>query len=685
MNVNFNRFQASLFSCLALLTGIEILSASEKDTIGLTDLLARKPGADGSGIRVGQVEAGIGYQANPAAAGQPASKFSFFDNDATYPVSGVYEASKVSSHANNVANNFYDVNTGVATDVPEIYIFSANIFYNDLVTSQIDTGCKVVNQSFVFPALSAIETANVQNDYDDYADRFQTLFVNGANNGSTTEVALPGTMYNGITVGREDLNSSTGPTYDGRSKPDMIGPGSASSYSTPYVAGAAAVLIEAGLAGEGGTGTASDAADIRTVKALILNGAVKDAAWSHTATAPLDTRRGAGMLQLDHSYQILEGGQHGSTSGSHQSSSGGTHIPSSAQVGNVASNLGWDFRTITNSVGVFSPTRERVENYYFDHASVKDVVATLTWNKQRNKNNINNLDLYLYDADTGAVVDSSVSTLDNVEHIYSRNLPTGRYVLQVVKRLGNKVSNAEDYALAFRFSDPAPLAPSAITATSNSTSTIDLTWVDNSTDELNFELQRSGLSSRAFDTVAVLPADTLSYTDTGLATGTRYYYRVKATNLAGDSFYSNVSNARTLTQLENWRFINYGISNNTGAGADGQDPDNDGLINLMEYALGTDPNIAESLNGGMAQPQASVVEVSGDQYLEINVVRAEKKSDLNYIVEVSDDLEGRIWVAATDIILDTGTTLRVRDNVAINSSGAPAAKFIRLRVELKSN
>ncbi len=657
-----------------------VLSASEKDTIGLTDLLARKPGADGSGLRIAQVEAGTAYQPSPAGAAQPASKFSFYDADSLYPVAGSYNSSKQSGHANLVANNFFDLNTGVATDVSEIFVFDADHFFNGVVSANTqDIGASVVNQSFIFtlnPATQQSTIELVQQRYDNYADKFGILFVNGVNNGSSTAVVPPASSYNCIAVGREDLASSTGTTYDGRSKPDMIAPGSASSYAAPYVAGAAAVLMEAAANSDGGSGTATAAADPRTVKALILNGAVKDFSWTHSSTQPLDTRRGAGMLEINHSHLILEGGKHNSISGSDESS-GGVHTPSSSTSGNVASPIGWNFETITDSSFSIFTTRDRVENYYFDHTTVKDVVATLTWNRQLNKTSINNLDLYLFNANTGAVVESSVSAVDNVEHIYSRDLPIGRYVLQVVKRGSGRVSNSEEYALAFRFSEPAPDAPTTLVATTISNNQIDLTWSDNSSDELNFELQRSTLSGRAYNTVFTLAADTTSYSDTSLSGGSKYYYRVKATNANGDSFYSNVVTATTLIYLEDWRQDNFGTTANTGDAANDADPDNDGVNNLTEFALSTDPNSGDGDDGGMTQPKASMVEDGGSTYLQITVNRKEKKPEIDYIVEVKAGLLDATWTPATTVLEDTATTLRVRDNVAI---GAGMHRFIRLRV-----
>ena len=122
----------------------------------------------------------------------------------------------------------------------------------------------------------------------------------------------PATCYNGIGVGAYGGSSSIGPTLDnGRAKPDITAPGlRTTSFSTPQVAGAAAVLMQAGLRGDGG-GDTNSAADIRTVKALLLNGAIKPADWTNHAASPLDTRYGAGVLNVFNSYKQLAGGKHG--------------------------------------------------------------------------------------------------------------------------------------------------------------------------------------------------------------------------------------------------------------------------------------------------------------------------------------------------------------------------------------
>jgi titin len=91
---------------------------------------------------------------------------------------------------------------------------------------------------------------------------------------------------------------------------------------------------------------------------------------------------------------------------------------------------------------------------------------------------------------------------------------------------------------------PAPPAPSALTATSVSLSRIDLSWVDNSTYEVGFRVERS-TDGVNFVQVATPAANARSYSNTSLLAGTTYSYRVRAYDGPNDSAYSNVASAAT--------------------------------------------------------------------------------------------------------------------------------------------
>jgi hypothetical protein len=73
-----------------------------------------------------------------------------------------------------------------------------------------------------------------------------------------------------------------------------------------------------------------------------------------------------------------------------------------------------------------------------------------------------------------------------------------------------------------------------------------LTWTDNSTSEDGFKVERcTGMGCTNFTQIATVGANVTSYADTGLASGTRYMYRVRAYNAAINSAYSNIGTAKT--------------------------------------------------------------------------------------------------------------------------------------------
>ena len=91
-----------------------------------------------------------------------------------------------------------------------------------------------------------------------------------------------------------------------------------------------------------------------------------------------------------------------------------------------------------------------------------------------------------------------------------------------------------------------PAAPSGLAAAAVSTSQINLTWMDNSSNEIGFVIERS-MDRESFVIVDMPGANTTDYSDDDLIANTTYYYRVYAYNSAGDSGYSNTDNATTLT------------------------------------------------------------------------------------------------------------------------------------------
>ena len=90
-----------------------------------------------------------------------------------------------------------------------------------------------------------------------------------------------------------------------------------------------------------------------------------------------------------------------------------------------------------------------------------------------------------------------------------------------------------------------PAAPSALTAANAGKGSVTLNWIDNSTNEDSFLVERSTTVGGGYIQVATLAANTRSYTDNTVFRKTTYFYRVRAANAGGKSNYSNVTSVKT--------------------------------------------------------------------------------------------------------------------------------------------
>ncbi|HEY6065642.1 MAG TPA: fibronectin type III domain-containing protein, partial [Thermoanaerobaculia bacterium] len=90
-----------------------------------------------------------------------------------------------------------------------------------------------------------------------------------------------------------------------------------------------------------------------------------------------------------------------------------------------------------------------------------------------------------------------------------------------------------------------PIAPSNLSAVGASATQINLTWRDNSSDEAGFKIERAPAAAGPWTNIGLAANSATSYSDSGLAASTTYWYRVRAYNVVGDSGYSNAASATT--------------------------------------------------------------------------------------------------------------------------------------------
>lgn len=93
---------------------------------------------------------------------------------------------------------------------------------------------------------------------------------------------------------------------------------------------------------------------------------------------------------------------------------------------------------------------------------------------------------------------------------------------------------------------PLPAAPSGLNAAAVSSSQINLTWTDNSSDEAGFKIERcTGSGCSNFAVIAQTAANANSFNDGSVAPSTTYTYRVFAFNSGGNSDPTNTAEATT--------------------------------------------------------------------------------------------------------------------------------------------
>jgi alpha-tubulin suppressor-like RCC1 family protein len=140
-----------------------------------------------------------------------------------------------------------------------------------------------------------------------------------------------------------------------------------------------------------------------------------------------------------------------------------------------------------------------------------------------------------------------------------------------------------------------PAAPANLTGVVTSSTAATLSW--NAQPGVLFKIERKTGSNGTYSQIAATTQSGItSFVDTAFTAGPQYIYRIRATNMVGDSNYSNwvlVSTAPDADEnglLDQWELTYFGHIGIDPAG----DADNDGFTNLQEFQLGTDPTSSTS-------------------------------------------------------------------------------------------
>lgn len=341
-------------------------------------------------------------------------------------------------------------------------------------------------------------------------DTGKTMVYSAGNRGAANTVGDPGLTKNGITVGAlsgdtgplpystlssysstgpSDFIVATGPTTGTRiasavASVDLVAPGdpltlayyggasgnntggtndlstgfysagvAGTSFSSPIVAGGAALLVDAARANGFTRGT-----DARVVKALLMNSADKLAGWTNnttsvagvlTTTQAVDYSMGAGRVNFGRAYE--------------QQLLGTTDVPGLG--GGTVGDLGWDYGQVAQNAP---------NNYGFAGTLTAgwNFTATLNWFARESFNfttqasssaawgaqDILTLQLFRQDDAGDVLVAQSTAQYNLVQHLALTIPQDGRYFLRVnwAGSLYNLIgkANSEVYGLAWQVPTP---------------------------------------------------------------------------------------------------------------------------------------------------------------------------------------------------------------------------------------
>jgi hypothetical protein len=166
-----------------------------------------------------------------------------------------------------------------------------------------------------------------------------------------------------------------------------------------------------------------------------------------------------------------------------------------------------------------------------------------------------------------------------------------------------------------------------------------------------YNVYRSAAANGPYTRIATL-LTTATFIDHAVANGTPYYYVVTGLNiLAEESGYSTQATA-TPSIAAGWRQQWFGTPANSGNAADSADPDQDGIVNVLERAFNLNPTVAD--NDG--KPVGSLDSNS----FTLTYRKSVGATDLGFQVVWSYDLINWSTSDVTDILVSSDGITEVR-------------------------
>jgi hypothetical protein len=489
MHLKWNVFLCAL---LAVLLSFAPAFADYKDDMGYTRLEAAL-GPDmphGFGVTVTQVEARTSY--NPLGPYMPNATDAQFAGK-TLVKKTADSVSGSSNHATAVGRRFYGTSSSLSPAVFLVDCYEANHWFQSgflnygsmylgkpiqpfyLWPSAPSTPSRVANHSWVGSGVSS----DVLRRLDFVVETDEFIQVVASDNAMSNKPLMI-SAFNAISVGKSDGRHQQGSvamdaTYTaGRVKPDLVVPTSPTSYAAPLGASAATLLIETGRNEALSTDpherhtfnrdgeVIQNAERAEVIKAAMMAGAervthnpasanVADYRVNMGNRSPngLDTRYGAGQVDVYHSYQIIAAGEQNSEE-DHPAGQGA---------------MGWYGFDFDPSFGGKDTSNGMASYHFTADQNRKMLYAALVWHMDiqggslydfDNGATLYDLDLLLQDVTDSLnprLVASSVGTGDNTENLWVPLAPGRAYKL-VVSRGQAQAPFDFDYALAWRMTEP---------------------------------------------------------------------------------------------------------------------------------------------------------------------------------------------------------------------------------------
>ncbi|MFL2484004.1 MAG: hypothetical protein ACJ0KA_06665 [Verrucomicrobiales bacterium] len=371
----------------------------------------------------------------------------------TFSESVSYERS---SHSEGVGKRFFG-DESITSWIPSVDVYAANqwssqdfLLFGTLLPPLTEESM-IQNHSWITYGYSENSSAaeidsivlahnEIIRRFDYAINRDQFIACVGLNNGDSSKVpSILASSYNAIVVGNTNGSHSRGGTpsvlgigsgtvnHDGagRLKPDVVANDNSTSSCTPQVSSAISLLY--GISSNLGM---PNACFPETMKAIIMAGAEKDQLndWTRSSTKPIDQVYGAGKINVNNSYKILTKGDQSSLE--------------------KFQYYGWDFKSLESDDEVFY-------DLVFDQ-DISEVIFSLNWNRSiisspwinGSKYNASTANMSLSfcrdDGENLILYDFSDSSIDNLEHLYLRGIPKGRYQLKVATDIST------EFGLAWR-------------------------------------------------------------------------------------------------------------------------------------------------------------------------------------------------------------------------------------------